>query len=127
MSDSEGLSVGGEEGRGGRKETKDICCGKTFLPASNSLALMKSWEREEREREARRKKGRERELLCCCRSHALCYLTQLRGKISAPKRYGGGHREREGVKDGRDVRSIYTASFILHLPNVTPKSNTTFF
>ena len=71
MSDSEGLSVGGEEGRGGRKETKDICCGKTFLPASNSLALMKSWEREEREREARRKKGRERVALLLSQSRAL--------------------------------------------------------
>ena len=36
-----------ERGGGERKERKrDICCGKTFLPASNSLALMKSWDRE---------------------------------------------------------------------------------
>ena len=33
-----------------RKRKRDICCGKTFLPASNSLALMKSWDREREER-----------------------------------------------------------------------------
>ena len=65
MSDSEGLSVGGEEGRGGWKETKDICCGKTFLPASNSLALMKSWDRERRERERREGRRAERERESC--------------------------------------------------------------
>ena len=55
-----GSSVGQREYESGEK--KDICCGKTFLPVSNSLALMKSWDRErerEREREeARRKEGR---------------------------------------------------------------------
>ena len=73
---------------------------------------MKSWDRErerEREREKRRegrKEGRGRSegavllLLLLSQSRALlCYLTQLRGKISAPKRYGGGQRGgREGVK-----------------------------
>ena len=85
---------------------------------------MKSWDRErerEREREKRRegrKEGRGRSegavllLLLLSQSRALlCYLTQLRGKISAPKRYGGGQRgRREGVKGEMSVRSIYTAT-----------------
>ena len=95
-----------EEGGRERKEKKDICCGKTFLPASNSLALMKSWDRE------RGKEG-PTSCFCCCRSHALCYLTLLRRERRFLRRKDtAAADDDEGGRQGGegDVRSVYTAT-----------------
>ena len=104
------------EGGGRKKKKEDICCGKTFLPSSNSLALMKSWDRERGGERAVRRASVARPSCCGCLSHALlvaavcCYLTQLREDFCAEKIRGRhGHRgERE-----REMLGLYT-----HRPDV---------